>query len=354
MKYLLLILLAAPCLASGPRYRHSEAKLDDEVRSIYHEIDSVLKGDVRISSVTISSLTVTSCTGCGSSSTSSFTVTAQLNAPYARYRRPTLKWISVTTVDIATNTSTDNQTCVIFPDGEYRCVTEDTSSTSVNRRFIITDTASNSGTKNSGMAPAEVESTNRWYYLYAWKTTDDSSFVVVGSTHSPVDNTSTLDTKFGSNAYYYLGLIRNGDNEGATGDILAFVQTGNYTVFTNTVVPSTFGGNQVGIVVSDAGSASSAAYTYSSGTGATDIPNTVGNVEWDGGINATAGDIAALRPDSAGTNQAVSIACNTTTRTYGRVTGAASKGVFIAGSSSKNLVLALVGFTDIVLGGETL
>lgn len=58
MKYLLLILLAAPCLATGPRYRHPEAKLDDEVRTIYHEIDSVLKGDVRISSVTIGTAVV--------------------------------------------------------------------------------------------------------------------------------------------------------------------------------------------------------------------------------------------------------------------------------------------------------
>ena len=58
MKIFLLLLLSAPCLADGPRYRHKEPLLDDEVRSIYHSMDSILKGDVRISSVTIGTAVV--------------------------------------------------------------------------------------------------------------------------------------------------------------------------------------------------------------------------------------------------------------------------------------------------------
>lgn len=60
MKYLLMLLLASPCLASGPKYKYSDPKLDDEINNIYHDIESVTKGDVRISSVTISTLSVTS------------------------------------------------------------------------------------------------------------------------------------------------------------------------------------------------------------------------------------------------------------------------------------------------------
>lgn len=59
MKLLVFLLLASPCFAGGPKYQHKDANLDDEIRNIYHDISSILKGDVRISSVTISSLTVT-------------------------------------------------------------------------------------------------------------------------------------------------------------------------------------------------------------------------------------------------------------------------------------------------------
>jgi len=59
-KILLLLLLSSPCLAGGPKYRYTDPKLDDEINQIYHDIESVTKGDVRISSVTISTLSVTS------------------------------------------------------------------------------------------------------------------------------------------------------------------------------------------------------------------------------------------------------------------------------------------------------
>lgn len=71
MKYLLMLLLASPCLASGPKYRYQDAKLDDEINNIYFDIGSVLKGDVRIASATISNLTYT-----GFQSTSAFSTWA--------------------------------------------------------------------------------------------------------------------------------------------------------------------------------------------------------------------------------------------------------------------------------------
>lgn len=53
------LLLSLPCLAGGPKYRYQDAKLDDEINNIYHDIESILKGDVRIASATISNLTYT-------------------------------------------------------------------------------------------------------------------------------------------------------------------------------------------------------------------------------------------------------------------------------------------------------
>lgn len=36
MKTILILLLALPCAASSPKYKHKDANLDDEVRNIYY------------------------------------------------------------------------------------------------------------------------------------------------------------------------------------------------------------------------------------------------------------------------------------------------------------------------------
>lgn len=58
-KILLLLLLSSPCLAGGPKYGYNDPKLDDEINNIYHDIASVTKGDVRISSSSLSTSTIT-------------------------------------------------------------------------------------------------------------------------------------------------------------------------------------------------------------------------------------------------------------------------------------------------------
>lgn len=55
-KIFILLLLAAPCFAKGPKYNQKDPLLQDEIENIYKDIGNVLKGDVRISSVTITSL----------------------------------------------------------------------------------------------------------------------------------------------------------------------------------------------------------------------------------------------------------------------------------------------------------
>lgn len=150
------------------------------------------------------------------------------------YRRPVLQWISITTIDVEANTGVANQTCVIFPLDGQRCVTENTSSTSVNRRFIITEAASNSGTKNSGLIGAN-EASNTWYALYAWEVSDNSTdFVIVGTTVIPVQaNYSTLNGMFGTGTWVYLGEMHNGDLGSTASDILSFTQAGNVTKLSN-------------------------------------------------------------------------------------------------------------------------
>lgn len=200
---------------------------------------------------------------------------------FGTYRRPVLMFISVTTVDISTNTGTSNQTCVQFPD-ERRCVTEDVTSTSVNRRFIITETASFSGTKNSGLAPGETEGNNKFYCLYAVKVTDNGTdFVVAGSTNSPIiSEFARLNTLFGTNGWVYLGLIHNGDGNNNAADILRFKQVGGTTILSNsepgqnTTVPGT------GYLLTNVtnGAVVTSSPTFSTAAGGT--APTIGHVYW--------------------------------------------------------------------------
>lgn len=197
-----------------------------------------------------------------------------LNSVYSNYRRPRLVFVSVTSIDVENNTDTSNETKYLFPDGEVRSVTEDTSSTNKYRRFIITSTAEyTSGTEDSGLYTSLSEATNTWYAIYAVKSLiDDTKVVLVGDTTLPSQgNVSTLNSRYGTNGWIYLGMVRNGDNSGATGDILDFHQDGDVTHFKNyTSANSTLKGS--GIRIATTASAASITYTLTNGTGTTDIP----------------------------------------------------------------------------------
>lgn len=198
---------------------------------------------------------------------------------WASYRRPVLKFISVTTVDVENNTGTLNETKIMFPDGSTRSVTEDTASTHKYRRFLITAAAEfTSGTEDSGIRSGIAEATNTWYAIYAVKSLIDSTkFVLAGDTSLPIQtNFSTLDGRYGSNSWVYLGLIRNGDNSSATGDILDFIHSGSLLIFKNTCAGS--GTNSAGLRVATTASATSLTYTLTQGTGTSDVPTNANNL----------------------------------------------------------------------------
>lgn len=195
-------------------------------------------------------------------------------APLWGYRRPRLLWVSVTTVDAEGGTydGTSTNYSVLFPDGSVRTVTSSTM-----YRFDITRNAALSGTKQSGLRSGLSEATNTWYALYAVKATDSTDWVLVGDTVLPLAaNYSTLNSNFAADGWVFLGLIRNGDNAGATGDILAFTQTGDYTVFTNTTNSTASGSAGHGTRLASTAGATTLTYSYSAGTGATNIPSNIG------------------------------------------------------------------------------
>ncbi len=196
------------------------------------------------------------------------------------YRLPHLKFVSTTTVEVEGGTydgDTSNFT-VLFPDGDLRTVTSSTYA-----RFNITRNAALSSSKQSGLRTSLSEATNTWYALYAVKATDDTAiWVLVGDTVVPTPgNYATLNSNFGTNGWRYLGMIRNGSDGGSgTGDILDFTQSAGVTFFKNTVAGGTLTNAATGIRVASSGGATTLTYTYSAGTGNTDIPSHLSHIYW--------------------------------------------------------------------------
>ncbi len=61
--FMIVLLMASACMASGPKRSFDDPLLNDELDNVYHDIDSVLRGTVRISSATISTATISNLRG---------------------------------------------------------------------------------------------------------------------------------------------------------------------------------------------------------------------------------------------------------------------------------------------------
>lgn len=212
------------------------------------------------------------------------------------YRRPNLVYSSATAVNVENNTGTDHQTTIVFPDGTSRSVTEDVSSTHKYRQFLITATAEfTSGTEDSGLRSGLSEDTNTWYAIYAVKSAiDTTKFVLSGDTTLPLQaNFSTLNSRYGTNAWVYLGMIRNGDQSSATGDILSFVQTGATTLFRNSCLATethaiTGNGREGnGVLLASSASSTTTTWTYAAGTAGQVVPNHISMVSFTGFTSAS-------------------------------------------------------------------
>lgn len=258
------------------------------------------------------------------------------------YRRPTLSFASVTVVNMETGINgTSGQAQILFPDGTLR-----TDSTATRINFDITRNCALSGTAQSGLRATLSEAANTWYAIYAVKTSDNSSnFVAVGDTVLPIQaNFATLNSNFGTNSWVYLGLIRNGDNSGATSDILTFIQNGNMTVFRNAVTAVSAGTNGQGIVFANATSNTTVVYTYAAGTGTTSIPNNVSIAKILGNVNP--GSTAQASIVGAGFEAAQ----YTNTSIIMPVWMNVLNSITLNGPASSNFNIYFAGFIDSVLG----
>jgi len=208
----------------------------------------------------------TAATNAAASATSSANSAAFFTS-LVRFIRPSLVYSSSTEVTIEsglyTGTSTDYT--MLFPDGSLRTVTSTTYA-----KFNITRAADFSGSGlQSGLRSGLSEATDTWYAIYAVKCDDGTSFVLVGDTTFP-SSVSTLDTRYGSNGWVYIGMIRNGDNSSITGNIISFSHSGETTIFnknTTTTDRARLAGIRLATTTSN-----TLSWAYSSGSTGASIP----------------------------------------------------------------------------------
>ncbi len=263
------------------------------------------------------------------------------------YRKPNLQYVSADTVDVEATVYNDVAGCtVLFPDGVLRTVNSLTQT-----RFNITRNAAISGSLQSGLRTSLSRAANTTYYLYAVVASDnDATWVTVGDTLEPVPaNYATLNSNFGTGKWRPLGVVRNGDNRSATNVILAFIQNGDETLFTNADDQGVIGYRLV-----TTASGTSAAYTATSGTGATDLPPVANVVHYTAVTSAATGfsngykDAAGSLPawllgNTAGGGVQMDI-LNT----------AAANGAKATSSVSGTLAINCIGFRDRVLASGSL
>ncbi len=268
---------------------------------------------------------------------------------YSAYRRPVLKYVSASTVDAESGLDgTSGDVPIQFPDGILR-----TATTTTMYRFDITrNCVLTSSGGQSGLRAALSEAANTWYALYAVAFTDsDTGWVLVGDTVLPVQGSfATLNTAFAANKWVYLGLIRNGsDGTASTTDILTFVQAGNLTMLT----VANNGGSPAlttpGIRLADTAGATSLTYTYSAGTGNTNIPAVISFVKYIGEIAGVAS--SHIMEDSGGLRGYFYAASNSIALQFSSWMPA-SEGCKLRAGNAASLAMDIVlgGFVDGVLG----
>lgn len=157
----------------------------------------------------------------------------------ARYRKPRLVYSTDDIVAVNGNYS-DGETYIMGRDRLWK-VYDTTCSLAVNANG---ETSGDTGTAVSGLAQGLTRTANRWYYIYAVEVqygtqADGVNCILVAHTTSPLSaNITTLNTAFGTGKWIYMGVIRNGYNDGSFTNIIVKFQydENGYCFFTNGTV----------------------------------------------------------------------------------------------------------------------
>lgn len=261
------------------------------------------------------------------------------------YRRPNVKYVSAQVVEIETGLNgTSGQAAVLFPDGNIR-----TDSTTSRIRCTMSQNAVLSGTAQGGLRSGSV-SANTYYAFYAVKTSDNSSnFVFVADSVLPLQaNYTTLNSNFGTNSWVYLATVRYGDGSSATTSFPSFAQTGSLVYYTNVAAGLQIA-NIAGYFVASTSGATSLQFNPSSGTGAGNIPDTIGMALYQVGFQGNTG-VRLVVADAGDT-----VMYDRTTRDLPgtvRAWSSANSGIklYFTDSASKAFEIGICAYVDKVLG----
>lgn len=268
------------------------------------------------------------------------------------YRRPNLRWVLVTEVEVVENTYRNgvDETVVIFPDGELRRIQNAADSNLA--KMVITETA-DFGTPpfNSGLRSGISEAANTTYAIYAVKCNASDKFCLAGDTAHPQRNFfDALNTRYGLNSWVHLGYIRNGMNVfGGSGqdlDILRFEQSGSMTI-----LPWGVGSNIPPGWVLTSGSAASLTYNTVFGELATHIPTTAGQVLFGAHRSGTGGGVGMSVHSVLSTNSHYyeNDGIISTDDVTVNVWGAPTYGLQIVNSVSQQMYINCMGWMDYAL-----
>jgi hypothetical protein len=179
----------------------------------------------------------------------------------ARYRKPRLVYSDSDIVTVEVNSPDASETLVCMRD-RLCTIVDRTCSIAVDANG---ETSGDTGAAVSGRAAGIARTANRWYYIYCVRVqygtnADGNSAILVAHTTSPeAANIATLNTAFGTGEWVYMGVIRNGYNDGTnTNIIVPFIyDEQGYLRFTQGTVDNEGPGVTLAV---DAGSTSNLSY----------------------------------------------------------------------------------------------
>jgi hypothetical protein len=191
---------------------------------------------------------------------------------FSRYRKPRLEYVDANIVQTNDNGPNASETLLLLRDRLSK-IKDTTLSLAATANGYD---AAHVGASVSGIRSGLARATNTWYYVYGalvqgGTDNDGINAVMVADTTTPVQaNCATLDTRYGAGKWVYLGLIRNGYNDGVnTNVIVPFVYDGYGTLRFTTTTESELG---LGVRLTSSASSADLVYTLTFGVGASDLP----------------------------------------------------------------------------------
>lgn len=209
------------------------------------------------------------------------------------YKKPVLEWASSNSVRVSNNSASSSETILFFPTF-VAAVDENLAITQKYRQASIGNTANGYGTSDTGVASGGRRSglaltTNSWYAVYACKLrsgTDynatTSKFILVFEDTLPTTtNESTLDTRYGTGCWQYIGLVRYGyGSTGSATSIIRFMYSNKgWCYFYDNDGGNTFGGLTLVQSTADVDDSTTELYKIVSGMSGAAIPETVGHLQ---------------------------------------------------------------------------